>query len=114
MRKPTTSSVHDLIPKDLLSALPQIGETSEQQDPLVHIKLFDPSSSWTWFVIEYDPKERIGYGYVCGFEKELGSFDLAELEAIRTGPLKLRIERDLYFEPCRLSQLPDPYRTTFR
>ncbi|NJN64270.1 MAG: DUF2958 domain-containing protein [Acidobacteria bacterium] len=37
-----------------------------------------------------------------GHETELGYFSLAEIAAVR-GPLKLRIERDLGFEPKPLS-----------
>ena len=44
------------------------------------------------------------FGYVLGFESEWGYFVLSELEAVR-GPLNLPIERDLYFEPKRFSEL---------
>jgi hypothetical protein len=38
---------------------------------------------------------------VDGFERELGYFALAELEAAR-GPLGLRVERDLWWKPAPL------------
>jgi hypothetical protein len=46
----------------------------------------------------------IFFGLVDGFEKELGYFSLTELSTFR-GRLGLGIERDLYFEPCKLSAL---------
>lgn len=47
------------------------------------------------------------FGYVHGFEDELGYFSLREMEAIR-GPHPMQglgIERDLYFRPARLSEV---------
>ena len=44
------------------------------------------------------------FGLVDGFEKELGYFSLAELEAVR-GPLGLPIERDLYWKPKTLEEI---------
>ena len=44
------------------------------------------------------------FGLVCGMERELGYFSLAELQSVR-GPLGLRVERDLYFTPTPMSGL---------
>jgi len=37
------------------------------KDPLVICKLFDPCGSATWFLTEYDVKEKIAFSYVTGF-----------------------------------------------
>lgn len=94
---------YDLIPEDLAGKIPGLNATGKEADPLVHAKLFTPDSSWTWFVIEYDPGERSCFGLVQGHETELGYFSLDELEEAR-GPAGLPIERDLYFEPVPLSR----------
>ena len=39
-----------------------------------------------------------------GHCKELGYFNLSELESVR-GPMGLPIERDLYFEPTSLEEI---------
>ena len=44
------------------------------------------------------------FGLVEGFEKELGYFNLSELESVR-GPLGLPIERDLHFQPKTLGEI---------
>jgi len=72
-------------------------------DPVALLKLFDPTGSWTWFVAGYDPETRLAYGLVSGFENEIGDFDMTELVQIR-GQFGLPIERDLYWEPRRLSE----------
>ena len=90
----------NLLPSELAAALPALGTTEHEADPLLRVKFFALASSWTWYVLEYDPEQRLFFGLVDGFEKELGYFSLAELES-----LGLRIERDLYFKPTPLSSL---------
>lgn len=92
-----------LLTKEILEKIPKIGETENEADPMVWVKLFYPDFSWTWYIIEYDGQDEC-FGYVDGFERELGYFTISELQANR-GQLGLPIERDRFFEPCRLSGL---------
>lgn len=94
---------HKLLPKDIEARLPALLSTDSQGDEaLVQVKFFTPDSSWTWFGLEYDPDQRIFFGWVIDARAphfaELGTFFLGELETVR-GPLGLPIELDLYFEP---------------
>jgi hypothetical protein len=93
-----------LITKAIEKRLPPLYATEKLDDPIVHAKLFTPDSSWTWYITEYDPEQRLCYGLVHGHEAELGYFSLAELEAVR-GPLGLSIERDRFFKPTPISKL---------
>jgi len=90
-----------LLTKAILERLPKIGETAEENDPVVWVKFFDPFSQWTWYVIEYDG-EDLFFGYVEGIEPELGHFTLSELASL-TAPHQ--VERDRYFHRCRLHEL---------
>lgn len=72
-------------------------------DPIAHVKLFDPTGSWTWYIASYDPETRIAWGLVDGFEKELGDFSMEELVTIR-GRFGLPLERDLYWTPRPLAE----------
>lgn len=92
-----------LLTKALKKKLPPLYATENMQDPLVICKFFSPTSGWTWYAIEFDGKD-IFFGWVVGFEKELGYFSLSELQAVR-GPFGLGIERDLYFTPTPLSKV---------
>lgn len=74
------------------------------KDPIVYVKFFTPWTNWTWYGLEYDPEQRLFFGYVEGMENELGYFSLDELESIK-GPFGLKIERDMYFDPCPLSKI---------
>jgi hypothetical protein len=92
-----------LLTQELLRKLPPLYATEHEEDPVVWVKFFYPDFSWTWFGIEFDGKDLF-FGLVDGFEVELGYFRLSELMQNR-GKLGCPLERDLYFKPCRLSEL---------
>jgi hypothetical protein len=73
-----------------------------QKDPKVIAKLFDPLSAATWYLTEYDPKEKRAFCYVTGLqEDEFGYISLTEMESIER--LGIGIEQDFYFAQKRLS-----------
>ena len=94
-----------LIPDEILSSIPDLYETEGSLNPICHAKLFTPDSNWTWYIIEFSKEDRnTCYGYVRGFEDELGYFTLEELESVH-GSLGLGVERDLHFKPTRFATL---------
>jgi len=93
-----TSPAHELLPDDVARSLPQIGQTSEDPDPIFHLKWFMPDGGFTWYVAEYDPEARIAFGCVVGLHPEWGSFSMDEILHIR-GALGLSVERDRHFDP---------------
>jgi hypothetical protein len=100
---------HKLLPKDVEARMPTLMSTDGQgEEALVQVKYFTPDSSWSWFALEYDPGQRIFFGWVIDASAphfaELGSFSLDELEAAH-GPLGLPVERDLYFQPQPLREV---------
>lgn len=94
-----------LLTKALAARIPRLYETegTALSDKVVHAKFFHPVSSWTWYVIEYDGQDTC-FGLVVGHETEFGYFSLEELS--RANALGLPIERDLYFQPTPLQDLP--------
>ena len=79
-------------------------EGMNPKDVKIIAKFFDPCSGWTWYATEYDPIERIFFGFVVGFEKEFGFFSLYELQSIK-GRFGLGIERDRYFGEHTLAEV---------
>lgn len=80
-----------------------LGNDLEHQD--VVAKFFDPQGSWTWYLMNQDPEDPdYLWGIVKGFETEIGSFSLSELQSFR-GRFGLGIERDLYFKPMNAKEL---------
>lgn len=95
----------ELIPITLLSDIPDLYETEAYSDPICQVKLFTPDSQWSWYIIELSKNDlNTCYGFVMGLEHELGYFSLEELESIY-GPLGLKVERDLSFQPTLFSNL---------
>lgn len=92
-----------LLTKEIRKKLPALYSQSEVPDPMVQVKFFTPDSNWTWYATEFDGKDTF-FGWVVGFEKELGYFSLSELESAR-GPMNLAIERDKWFKPMPLSEV---------
>ena len=95
------SPAYNLVPDN--ASIPRIGDTANDPDPIAVLKWFTPDGGWTWYVVEYDPESRIGYGLVRGLETECGTFSLNEIEQIR-GALSLPVERDLHWKPRPVSE----------
>ena len=104
MAPQTRADAHDLMPDSVAESIPRIYATENESDPVATLKWFAPGTSWSWYVLEYDPDEKMCFGLVQGLETELGYFGLLEIENIR-GPLGLPVERDLSWSPARLSEL---------
>lgn len=72
-------------------------------DPYPVVRLFTPDAGATWLLTELDPEdEDLAFG-LCDLglgEPELGYVRISELQALR-GPLRLPVERDLYFTASR-------------
>lgn len=95
-----------LMTEELQQQIPLLYATEDTplEKKMVYAKFFTPDANWTWYVTEYDPNERLCFGYVIGHEREWGYFSLDELESVR-GPLGLSIERDIHFEPITFKEL---------
>ena len=72
---------------------------SDLETQKVVAKFFDPTSQWTWYLMNIDPEDPdYCWGIVRGFDVEIGSFSLSELQVAK-GRLGIGIERDLHFRP---------------
>jgi hypothetical protein len=95
-----------LMTKEIAKQLPPLytNENKPSGDVIVHVKFFDPCGSFTWYATEFDGDD-IFFGLVVGHEVELGYFSLSELESVR-GRMGIGIERDLYWQPRPLREVP--------
>ena len=94
----------ELLPEHIKAQLPPLYSQEHEHDPMVYVKFFHPNSHWTWYATEYNPQERLFFGWVYGDFPELGYFSLAELEAVKD-PLGMGIERDEHFTAMKLSEV---------
>lgn len=99
---------HKLMTKELIEKMPALYSQEEKGlDAVAQVKFFSPYSGWTWYATEFDG-EDIFFGYVEGFDGELGTFSLAELDSVTVKFLGVEVpavERDLYWTPRPLKEL---------
>ena len=103
-----------LLTKEIRKQLPPLyAQESKGGRAIAYVKYFTPSAQWSWYVTEGQPildengQQEVDFqffGLVDGLEKELGYFNLSELESAR-GPMGLPIERDLYWQPKTLEEV---------
>ena len=94
-----------LLTKEIRAKLPALYSQENVADPIVQVKFFDPTGSFTWYAYEFDGEDQF-FGKVVSSacpEGELGYFSLAEIQSVR-GRWGLGIERDKWFTPKPLSQ----------
>ena len=73
-----------LMTKALERRFARIGCQENDPDPIIVAKFFNPQGAGTWYATEYDPEERIIFGYVSIFgdhNDEWGTTALSELES---------------------------------
>lgn len=100
-----------LLTKELEKRFEEIGSQENITDPIVLAKFFNPAGAGTWLATEYNPEDKIFFGYVSIFGDqcdEWGSFSLEELENFK-GLFGIGIERDLYFAETPASKLIKEY-----
>ncbi len=90
-----------LTAKDLKN-LPALYATEDIEDPIAQVKLFHPLGGATWFLTEYNPDTKIGFGLAHIQETELGYISIEELQNLNLGGLG--VERDTSFKPKKLSE----------
>jgi hypothetical protein len=94
------------IPEELRANIPQLGEASEQEDPMVWVKLSSEALGTTWYIIgaQWLDTDAIFYGYIVGWDEQHTYFNLSDLEllSVQEG---VPIEYDSTFTPCRLSEV---------
>ena len=102
-----------LLTEEIRKKLPALyAQDGKGGDAVAYLKLFTPSSSWTWYITEGSQQgdDFLMFGLVDGLEKELGYVSLRELESVK-GPMGLPIERDKFWRPKTLKEIaPEMFR----
>lgn len=95
-----------LLTEKIKNELPKLYSTESvpMDKKMVHAKFFNPCGEGSWYVLEYDKKNDVAFGYVDVLEGEFGYFSIKELESIKL-PFGLTIERDINFKPTLLKDI---------
>lgn len=93
---------HDFYPPaDLAAGIPPLYATEGQplKERVVYLHYF--VGACDWWLVEYDPAERLAFGFVCLGDVQMAEWGLVpldELVAVYPHPLYI-VERDLYWTP---------------
>lgn len=112
-----------LLTKEICQKMPALyaNEDKKPEEVKVIVKFFCPWGHWSWFAtkangikdgkevslkeVNWEDCEDVRFfGFVAGDCPELGYFHLRELQSV-TGPMGLRIERDLWFADKTLADV---------
>ena len=101
---------HSLMTKELGNKVAGLGQTQnlsadELDDYVPLVKLFTPTSGWTWYIMEWDEKSGECFGLAQGFEQEFGYFSLPELADVRVMGIMPAVERDIYWKPEAIGEI---------
>ena len=102
------NDAYNLMPDRIRKQLPKLYSTEKELigDKVAYARYFFPMGAYTAYLLEYDPKSRIGFGAVTmGYGWELGNMSLDEMEGVKVRGLG--IERDLYFSPKKLHEIAE-------
>ena len=102
------NDAYNLMPDSIRKQLPKLYSTEKELigDKVAYARYFFPMGAYTAYLLEYDPKSRIGFGAVTmGYGWELGNISLDEMEGVKVRGLG--IERDLYFSPKKLHEIAE-------
>lgn len=95
--------------KRKLAKYPIYSQDDKGEEALILCKFFNPYGDQTWYILEGDQEGNDYYLFTL-FEdchgREYGYVMLSELQNLRVPPFRLGIERDKYFKPCKVSELP--------
>ena len=101
-------NAYNLMPDSIRKRLPKLYSTEKELigDKVAYARYFFPMGAYTAYLLEYDPKTRIGFGVVTmDYGWELGNMSLDEMEEVKIHGLG--IERDLYFTPKKLHEIAE-------
>lgn len=102
------NDAYNLMPDSIRKQVPKLYSTEKELigDKVAYARYFFPMGAYTAYLLEYDPKSRIGFGAVTmGYGWELGNISLDEMEGVKVRGLG--IERDLYFSPKKLHEIAE-------
>jgi hypothetical protein len=90
---------------EALSTMPVLYATEREgmEDWVVRMRFYHPVAQYSWYAVEYDPEDRVFFGWAdCEFQ-EWGYFSLLEMAFLEVSGV--RIMWDVDFEPVRFGEL---------
>ena len=90
-----------------LQKYPLYSQDGKKKEAICVVKFFMCGVNYTWYVLEADLENKVLFGITINShdEAKYGYTSLSELETVNNWGLG--VERDLHFEPTKLSDIDD-------
>ena len=96
-----------LMTKELQRKLPHLySQDGKKSETVVYGHWSSCLNGWDFYATEYDEESGDMFGFVFGAFPEMGYFNLAELEEINRKYGMNFFERDAYFKPAKVTEIP--------
>src|SRR2546430_13806746 len=94
----------DILSDPKVANLPPLYSQEHVEDPVILVRIWHPCSDWYHYPYEFDPEQGLFFGWVKGFEGELGYFSVAEFKDVEDGT-GIPFQVDETFQPMPLSEV---------
>lgn len=84
----------ELLPDSIKATLPKLYAQEKVKDPIVHLHFYATGSEeWHWYITEgsMSNDQFIMFGWVVGWEPELGYVSLIEMESVNNRNIQLSL-----------------------
>lgn len=94
----------NILSHEAVKNLSALYSQEDVDDPIVSCRFYHLFSDWFWYPVEFRQEEGLFFGFVRGFERELGYFSVAEFQETeeRTG---VSFIVDPAFTPMKFSEV---------
>ena len=96
-----------LLTVDLKKNFAKFGPQQDEKDPLIIARYFLTFSNWTFYAVLFDHEAEIFTGIFIFEAMEWGTISLHDLESIRSLGGRVKVERDTFFKPTRMSEIDE-------
>ena len=97
---------------EILSTMPALyaSEKHDVENYVLRMMFYHPLSQGSWYALEYDPEDRVFFGWTGGEFQEWGYFSLLEMAFLEVRGVG--IVWDVAFKPIRFGDLKTSLRET--
>ena len=90
---------------EVLAQMPALYSTEkeEEEEHLFRMRFYHPLAQWSWYAVEYDPEDKVFFGWMDGEFQEWGYFHLLEMAFLDVRGVRMMWDVD--FMPVRFGEL---------
>jgi len=81
---------------EALSTMPALyaTERENEENHVFRMRFYHPLAQWSWYAVEYDPEDRVFFGWLDGDFQEWGYFSLLEMAFLEVRGVRIMWDVD--------------------